>query len=326
MTQNIKFINKFPDEQGFKLTCEQWLQIHQNRNDWLLANQNQNIIIDCQLPQMALPKHWGTLSLKFVWKGGEYYETSKGIYLVKHDRFLLLNEGTKYSSRVIEQEKVESFTIHFNPLFWKEVTNSYFLPDNFLLDNPFSQIEPDYIFSEELYPHNNETIELCNQIRLSLRNGNPEETNEFLSKLLKIIIYSQKSVQKRILDIQATKKSTQIEIYRRVTIAKDYLLSCYDQKITLNDLGKMVAMSPHYLSRHFIRHFKKTPYQFLTEVRLQEAKKMCLSKEKNVSEICREVGFEDLSSFGKLFRKRFGQPPSGFSITGNNSDSTSKIF
>jgi AraC-like DNA-binding protein len=71
-----------------------------------------------------------------------------------------------------------------------------------------------------------------------------------------------------------------------------------------------------FLSKfHFIRLFKIcygiTPYQFITEKRIQKAE-ILLSKGASVAETCHQLGFESQSSFSIYFKKHFGLTPKVF--------------
>jgi len=102
-----------------------------------------------------------------------------------------------------------------------------------------------------------------------------------------------------------------VYLYRRVVQAKLFIDSHFAEKI---DLGN-IADEAYFSKFHFIRLFKKiygkTPHQYLTTVRISEAKKL-LSEGLPVSETCEAVGFESFSSFTGLFKRSAGQTPSAY--------------
>ena len=97
-------------------------------------------------------------------------------------------------------------------------------------------------------------------------------------------------------------------LYRRVVAAKLYIDANYAKKI---DLSK-IADQAHYSKYHFLRIFKqaygKSPHKYLTEVRIEEAKKL-FQQQQTVSEVCFQVGFESIPSFTNLFKKTTGVSP-----------------
>ena len=102
-------------------------------------------------------------------------------------------------------------------------------------------------------------------------------------------------------------------LYKRIVNAKLFIDIHYADKIDLNNISDEACFSKF----HFIRLFKKmygnTPHQYLTSVRLNNAKQL-LIKGSTVSEVCYSVGFESLSSFSGLFKKSFGMTPLEFSL------------
>jgi AraC family transcriptional regulator len=112
--------------------------------------------------------------------------------------------------------------------------------------------------------------------------------------------------------ISAKKKTTQEELYRRLYIAREYIDLTYSCSCSLDELARVAFMSPHHLLRQFRHFFGITPHQYLTLKRLHVAKHLLKGSRKTVSEICNEVGYEDVSSFTKLFKARFSISPGKF--------------
>jgi len=66
----------------------------------------------------------------------------------------------------------------------------------------------------------------------------------------------------------------------------------------------------------FLRTFKQifhlTPHQYLTQLRLEQARKLLTRSDLPVTDICFSVGFESPGSFSWLFRRRVGCSPEAF--------------
>lgn len=69
-----------------------------------------------------------------------------------------------------------------------------------------------------------------------------------------------------------------------------------------------------YSVEHFIRIFRKfqntSPKSFLLDVRFEEAKKLLESTGRSIEEIAIEIGYKNLFSFSREFKKRMGVSPS----------------
>jgi len=111
------------------------------------------------------------------------------------------------------------------------------------------------------------------------------------------------------------RRSTRIEIYHRLALARDFIEASVDKPITLSDYSRVACLSPHHFLRLFKQVYGETPHQFLTRLRLKCALDLLQSTEISVTEICFLVGFESLGSFSTLFKRHYGRSPLAFRTT-----------
>jgi AraC-like DNA-binding protein len=78
----------------------------------------------------------------------------------------------------------------------------------------------------------------------------------------------------------------------------------------IKEVAEHCNMSEYHFFRRFKEVYKKTPYQYITEQKMQLAKTMLLQKEHSVSDIAILCSFPDIFTFSKAFKKFFGVPPS----------------
>ncbi|WP_309119096.1 response regulator [Paenibacillus sp.] len=88
--------------------------------------------------------------------------------------------------------------------------------------------------------------------------------------------------------------------------------SGYSQNITLQSIASELATHPVWLSQLFKRETKQTFSDYLTGIRMEEAKRLLRESNLKVYEISEAVGYTDLQHFGQLFKKRVGQTPKEF--------------
>jgi AraC-like DNA-binding protein len=98
------------------------------------------------------------------------------------------------------------------------------------------------------------------------------------------------------------------ELYERIVAAKVFIDENYHEAISLDEISQKAFLSRYHFHRLFSKVYKKTPHQYLTLKRIEKAKDL-LSENKQVNEVCNEVGFESLSSFSVLFKKEIGFAP-----------------
>ena len=301
---SVKVITRFPNVAGL------------NYKLWNRQFTEQNVILNAKYSYLYYPKHWTTLSLKFAFGGSEYYIFDNIKYGVDNNSYLILNCDSVYESLINSHTPVESLTLNFTSEFTCDVFNASFNEDSYLLDYPEVRDKNPVNFFQKLYAHDQTITEIINSIRSSVKNEgcSPNLLNEFMHQLLEHIFKTQLSASRQAEQIPSKKRSTRYELFNRLNLAKDYLSSNYSEKIELNDLGKIACLSPHHLLRKFRTAFGTTPHKFLTCIRLQKAKELVINTDKPITQICMEVGFDSLSTFGMLFKKYFSQSPENYRL------------
>ena len=99
-----------------------------------------------------------------------------------------------------------------------------------------------------------------------------------------------------------------IYVYKQIVGAKIFMDDNFREKIDLSLISNQACFSKHHFHRLFKDCYNKTPLEYLTYLRLKEAK-LLLSKGKSIQEVCLSVGFESASSFIKLFKRKVGLTP-----------------
>ena len=99
---------------------------------------------------------------------------------------------------------------------------------------------------------------------------------------------------------------------RRVAKVKDYITSHYVEEIRLEQMSAMVSMSPTAFSRFFKLRTGKTLAEYIVDIRLGHASRKLIDTNEPVSQICFSCGFNTLTNFNRLFKKRKGCSPTEF--------------
>jgi len=98
------------------------------------------------------------------------------------------------------------------------------------------------------------------------------------------------------------------ELYERIVAAKVFIDENYHEAINLDEISQKAFLSRYHFHRLFSQVYKKTPHQYLTLKRIEKAKDL-LAENKQIIDVCNEVGFESLGSFSTLFKKEIGFAP-----------------
>ena len=102
-----------------------------------------------------------------------------------------------------------------------------------------------------------------------------------------------------------------IYLYRRMVQAKLFIDSHYAENIDLDNIAEEAYFSKFHFIRLFRKIYNKTPHQYLTGVRIEQAMRLLRSGQ-TVSDTCYAVGFESLGSFSGLFKRITGITPSDY--------------
>src|SRR6266567_690832 len=104
----------------------------------------------------------------------------------------------------------------------------------------------------------------------------------------------------------APRIANRVEIHRVV----EYLHRGYSEKITVEEMARVAAISPSHFSRVFRKETGLSPMNYLIDLRLSKARRLLVSGEPCVTSVALRCGFASPSHFTDSFRKRFGCPPS----------------
>ena len=99
---------------------------------------------------------------------------------------------------------------------------------------------------------------------------------------------------------------------RRVQKVKQYINDHYSEPLMLNDLADIAGMSPVAFSRFFRIRTNRTLSDYIADIRLGFAARLLVDTTKNISEICYECGFNNLSNFNRTFKNKRGSTPREF--------------
>jgi len=94
---------------------------------------------------------------------------------------------------------------------------------------------------------------------------------------------------------------------------KQYIQEHSHEDISLDTIGKIAGLSPFYISKMFKEQLGINYIDYLTECRIEKAKKLMLADPgKSMKEITFEVGYHDPNYFSKVFKKVCGASPSEY--------------
>ncbi len=97
--------------------------------------------------------------------------------------------------------------------------------------------------------------------------------------------------------------------------AKEILDNSVFDNITVEDLAKQLFVSKTYLTREFKSMYGTSPYQYLLNKKLSQAKLLLRSFNMTIKQISDKLSFADEHYFSGLFKQKIGVSPSEFRRT-----------
>lgn len=127
------------------------------------------------------------------------------------------------------------------------------------------------------------------------------------AKILKLIML-------QLEQFQWTERKTDVRLIKEYDIekihhAKTILEGSISNSVSLVELAHMVGLNDFKLKRGFKEIYQSTVYNYLYELRMEEAKKLLLGTDRSVNEIASNCGYEFVQSFIKAFKRKFNVSP-----------------
>ena len=118
--------------------------------------------------------------------------------------------------------------------------------------------------------------------------------------------------QSKLERVVARRPDTRRELYARVERARQYLRDHRGRRVALQEVGEVAHLSSSHLNRVFRQVFGEPPMRFHQRLRLQDAAVRLDQGGVSPTNLADELGYSDLPTFTRAFRKVHGAPPSAF--------------
>jgi AraC-like DNA-binding protein len=98
----------------------------------------------------------------------------------------------------------------------------------------------------------------------------------------------------------------------RIEYVAFFIRENYHRRLTLAEMAKRVNLSRWRLCHLFQESMGTSPQKFLTQVRLEQARKLLATEFLTVKEVMNRVGICDASSFARTFKSAYGMTPGNY--------------
>ncbi len=162
-------------------------------------------------------------------------------------------------------------------------------------------------------------IKLVLDIRLYVGTHMLSENNESLGMIDQVIrniktLEQLESILNKVFGelIQQIETRENVADNKYIQQAKTYVRSKVHEKISLGDMAAYLHLNASYFSRIFKQETGESFIEFVTKVKMEEAKELLDYTNRSIDDISEELGFTSKSYFVKTFHKQFGVTPKAY--------------
>lgn len=241
--------------------------------------------------RLPFPPHRKTVN-DFLFVTNGYVKRQLGIvnYNVRQNELMIIPKF-QISTTEFHSEDLKGFYCHFS--------------DSFLTNNPFLlQWKPtDFentkiVLSQETANRIHQLLETINNLYQQNWIQNKELIAQYLRTVLTEITFQNKYAPSSL----DKKKDLVLKYIQLVNLN-------LNKGLKISNYAELLHISPNHLNKIIKNQLSKSAQEIHNEIILQEAKVLLLQTSKDISEIAFDLGFNDVSYFGKFFRKHTNQSP-----------------
>ncbi|WP_248928368.1 helix-turn-helix domain-containing protein [Paenibacillus hamazuiensis] len=218
-------------------------------------------------------------------------------YAVSKNQMILLQK-----SIVVEYEKSgdpeSEYRLDYMLFFLKEDVLREFIK---LADHKVSY--PALLVPVCVHPVNDRLVSYLDSLKPYFKE--PDRINDGLVKLklLELLFDVADADDRFLLHFLQLKRKTRKEI-------AEVMEENYMNPVSISDLAYLSGRSLSSFKREFQAMYNTSPLQWMRNRRLDKAKELLSQSDLSVTDICFTIGFENVAHFSKVFKARFGYPPS----------------
>lgn len=248
----------------------------------------------------------------FLKRGEVELKVEDQTYRVLPGDFIIIRPMQRHSLRSIGSEPVHQPHIHF------DLQEDEYSPDVYILFKELKDVAP----SEYKLFRRDILKEICPDMPSVLRSPHSKKISELLMALIeekeKRMVYSELQANGLFLQMfsMLLREASRAEKYEKTSDedvawkAQKYLNKNLDRAVSLDEISEQIHVSKYYLSHRFKELFGVSPMQYHMESRIEYAKNLLANTSDSIGNIAEKVGFENVYSFSRAFKKHENVSPS----------------
>ncbi|MBS1601744.1 MAG: helix-turn-helix transcriptional regulator [Bacteroidetes bacterium] len=311
-------LNEFPDIAWLK---SQIAQGFSNRLGWgnlpLEKEGFPSVVINTKVSACFRPDIKGPFTFFLNIKGNSLCSIDRQTTHIGEDYYFVSNQDQLYTLQVEDSSAAtETFNIHFGEALSQSVLNSLLTPAHRILDAGDGQQMSPVSFFNQLHRRDatfNSMVAALLQSRKDQR-YNRLQFQEQMTALLTYHLQQHHQIAGIVNNLPPVRRSTRIELYKRLSRAMDIIRSGFCDPISLEQLAAEACLSKFHFLRLFRTAFGLSPYQYIQHLRIEKARVLLAGGVTPVADIADRLGFDNSQSFSRLFFQKTGVYPTQYRL------------
>ncbi len=114
--------------------------------------------------------------------------------------------------------------------------------------------------------------------------------------------------------IEFEKGKKESKTHSTAQAAKQYIEENFgNNELSISDISEKLCVNQTYLRKMFKSEMDMTLTEYITQLRMQEAKRLITTTDSKLTEVAEKVGYSDVSYFSNVFKKFYGISPRSMS-------------
>src|SRR5882757_9394870 len=249
-----------------------------------------------------------SLSLCIVAQGRKAVTIDGQSFVYDPFRYLVLRSHLHFQAEILEASAGRpflSFVLQIDPAVVRQVSSDMLVRRTTAFRPRTEQVPP----AEEAFVSAMDT-ELLGAVLRFLRATSTAADRRVLAPLyLQEMVYRvlQREQYARLLALAEAESAS-----NPVSAVLEYVRDHLSEPLTVADMADLVSLSPSAFAHLFRDVTGRSPYQFLKEMRLDQARELLVDGNLAVARVSKEVGYASVSHFITEFRGRFGVTPRAY--------------
>lgn len=311
-------LHEFPDLNWLK---GQIAQGFSNRLGWgnlpLDSEGFPSVIIQTKVRECFRPDIKGPFSFFLNIRGNSFCSVDRQTTRIDEDNYFVSNRSQLYTLQVEEGSGgAETFNIHFGEFFSESVLNALVTPADRILDaGTEKQLSP-LLFFNQLHRRDATFNNLIYAILTSHKETgyNKLRFEEQMSSLLSYHLQQHHHIAEMVNKLPPVRKTTRVELYKRLSRAMDVLRSGFCGEVSLDELAAEACLSKYHFLRLFRTVYGLSPYQYIQHLRIEKARVLLAGSRIPITDLAGILGFDNSQSFSRLFFQRMGIYPTQYRL------------